>query len=66
MTVSERIRDARKALGLSQSALAEKLGVGTMTVNRWEKGSTPDPQNVKPLAEVLGVNPLDLLPEGKS
>lgn len=34
----EEIKELRKALGLSQVALAEKLGVSFSTVNRWERG----------------------------
>jgi len=36
--VSERIRRLRRALGLTQSDLAERLGVSNVTVNRWENG----------------------------
>lgn len=34
----EEIKALRKQLGLSQEALAEKLGVSFSTVNRWERG----------------------------
>jgi DNA-binding transcriptional regulator YiaG len=34
---------ARKALGLSQAALARTLGVSLNTANRWEKGERPIP-----------------------
>ena len=36
--VSERIRRLRRALGLTQADLAERLGVSHVTVNRWENG----------------------------
>ncbi|HEX8473220.1 MAG TPA: helix-turn-helix transcriptional regulator [Pyrinomonadaceae bacterium] len=32
------LRTRRVALGLSQAKLAERLGVDTMTVSRWERG----------------------------
>ena len=32
------IIELRKKLGLSQQAFATKLGVGIMTVSRWERG----------------------------
>jgi putative transcriptional regulator len=35
----ESIRALRLKLGLSQEALARKLGVSVITVRRWEKGS---------------------------
>lgn len=38
------IKEARQALGLSQSGLAERLRLGTngeRTVRRWEKGDVP-------------------------
>lgn len=38
------ITATRKALGLSQAALAEKLGVTQSTVSRWEKN--PDPRTI--------------------
>ena len=40
----EAIRALRHKLGLSQEALARKLGVSVLTVRRWEKGSfSPSP-----------------------
>lgn len=38
MKNSEIVKDIRSRLGLSQTELAEKLGVSFATVNRWEKG----------------------------
>ncbi|ADB41295.1 helix-turn-helix domain-containing protein [Spirosoma linguale] len=35
---STQIRDARKAKGLTQKELAEKLGVSESTVNQYESG----------------------------
>lgn len=54
-TPAERMRRRREALGLSQSALARKLGVGRSTVVRWEAGERrPTPTNAALLAVVLG------------
>jgi predicted ATPase/DNA-binding XRE family transcriptional regulator len=39
-SVVERLRDLRRALGLSQEQLARRLGVSFATVNRWESGRT--------------------------
>jgi transcriptional regulator with XRE-family HTH domain len=48
---------ARKANGLTQEALAEKLCVDRVTVARWEVGmSSPDLGTLRRLSEVLGVS----------
>lgn len=36
-----RIKAIRTALGVSQEAFARMLGVGVVTINRWEAGRTP-------------------------
>jgi putative transcriptional regulator len=33
------IRQARETAGLTQAQLAERIGAGRVTVNRWEQGS---------------------------
>ena len=38
MKSSDQIKEIRSRLNLSQSELAERLGVSFATVNRWEKG----------------------------
>lgn len=43
---SEELRRRREALGLTQRALAERLGVREETVNRWERGRVPIPRTV--------------------
>ena len=37
-TVGKRIRDKREELGLTQTQLAEKLGVTRQTIYKWENG----------------------------
>jgi transcriptional regulator with XRE-family HTH domain len=57
----EMIKRRRKALKLSQEALAEAAGVSRFSVMRWESGETdPEPRQVNPLAKVLQVDPLDV------
>ena len=38
MELSERILQLRKARGLSQEELAERLGVSRQAVSKWESG----------------------------
>ena len=61
MNLGDNILSARKAAGLSQEALGEKLGVVSQTVSKWERGeSAPDAMLLPPLADALGVS-LDAL-----
>ena len=42
MTIGDKIRLHRKALGLTQTELGEKLGVKTNAVSKWECGRVDD------------------------
>ena len=54
MQIHQIIREKRKALGLTQEQVAERLGVSTPAVNKWEKGSTyPDITLLPALARLL-------------
>ena len=54
MTFANQLKQARHAAGLSQAALARKLGVTTTTVRNWEHGRTEPPKKrVLTQAEVL-------------
>ena len=54
--LSENIKNARKAKGLSQQELAIKLNVVRQTVSKWEKGlSVPDSETLVTLSEVLEI-----------
>lgn len=65
-TFQDRIRKAREHAGLTQSALAEALGVAAGTIQRWEKGAlNPRPKALEALAEATGVS-LDWLLQGDS
>lgn len=51
---SERLKQARKAKKYSQAEVSRLLGVTQQAVGKWETGrSTPDPQTVARLAEIL-------------
>ena len=50
-TLGRRIQEARKAAGLSQESLGERLGVSRQAVSRWERGvGFPDINTLEPLA----------------
>lgn len=52
----DRIAEARKRLGLTQTQLAELLGAHLTTVNRWEKGhQVPEGETLGRLAQALKV-----------
>lgn len=57
----ERLKQYRKARGLTQQELADLLGVSNKSVSRWESGSYPDVATLGPLAHALGVTVDDLL-----
>lgn len=56
------IQDLRKEKGLTQSALALKIGVSEKTISKWECGNGfPDTTLVLPLCVELGVSANELL-----
>lgn len=55
-TLGKRIVRNRKRLGLTQDALAEKLGVTAQAVSKWENDqSCPDITTLPRLAEIFGI-----------
>lgn len=55
------IRTLREAKGLTQNALAERLGVSDKAVSKWETGKGyPDITLIEPLARLLGVSVAEL------
>ena len=40
MNIDKVISEKRKALGLTQQALAEKLGMSDKSVSKWERGGS--------------------------
>ena len=55
MSLGENIREGRKAAGLTQEALGEKLGMAAQTVSKWERDeSMPDAAVLPKLADALG------------
>ena len=66
MTLGEKIKEARKAAGLTQEQLAQKLIISRQAITKWEadKG-IPDTQNLKTLSKLLGVSVDYLLDDGQ-
>lgn len=61
-TLSERMREARHASGLSQQALAEAVGVSIGAIRKWESGlSEPSVHRATRIARALGVTLHDLV-----
>ena len=57
MNLGSSLFNARKKKGLSQEAVAEKLGVSRQTVSKWETGETlPDIVQSKKLAVMYGLS----------
>ena len=57
MTFGEKLTRLRKREGLSQEALAERLGVSRQAVSRWEQGTAlPDAAKLLPCAKLFSVN----------
>jgi DNA-binding transcriptional regulator YiaG len=49
----EELKRGRRQLGMSQTELAEKIGVHGMTVSRWERGTIKVPAPIARLIELL-------------
>jgi transcriptional regulator with XRE-family HTH domain len=56
MIFQEKLCVLRARAGLTQEALAERLGVSRQAVAKWEKGlSVPDPEKLLKLCAIFGV-----------
>lgn len=57
-TIADRLREARRAKGMTQAELAEASGISLRAISDLEAGKRiPRPSNLKALAEVLGHHP---------
>ena len=55
--IGKYIAEKRKALGLTQRQVAEKLGMSDKSVSKWERGiCLPDVSVYSPLCEILGIS----------
>jgi transcriptional regulator with XRE-family HTH domain len=60
-TIGPRLRETRRANGVSQESLAEKTGVAVTTIIRIEQGrAKPKFETIWKFAEALGVDPKQL------
>ena len=58
MTFGEKLRQARKAAGMTQKDLAQAVDLKHNAVINWEKGiSSPDPETIRRLCEILRMPP---------
>ena len=56
------VKRLREAGGLTQAELAEKIGVSSKTVSKWETGKgLPDISLLQPLAGALGISLIELM-----
>ena len=59
---SATIRQLRERQNLTQSELAERIGVSSKTVSKWETGKgLPDISLLRPLAQALGISVIELM-----
>lgn len=57
MTFGEKLKEARKKIGLSQEQFAEKLNISRSAVAKWESNiGVPDVSNLKSIAKLLNVS----------
>ena len=67
MTFGEKLTRLRKREGLSQEALAERLGVSRQAVSRWEQSAAlPDAAKLLPCAKLFSVNVEWLLDDARN
>ena len=60
--MGEKLKRARKAAGMSQADLAEKVGCRQKDISRWESGlHEPGALTLKKMAQVLGCSMDDLV-----
>lgn len=58
----EKIKAFREKAGMSQRDLAYAIGVSQAAIAQWETGETqPTLDNLRKVADILGVSPGDLL-----
>jgi transcriptional regulator with XRE-family HTH domain len=57
MTIGEKIKEARKSVGLTQEQIAEKLMVSRQAITKWESDrGIPDIDNLKAISSLLNIS----------
>lgn len=66
MTFAEKLKHSRKAAGMTQEALAEKLGVSRQAVTKWETDrGIPDIENIMRISNLFGMTVDEFLVQEK-
>ena len=61
-SLGKKIAEARRSTGMTQSALALRVGVTAQAVSKWEQGrSCPDIAILDEIADALGISLIELL-----
>ena len=56
------IKQLREARNMTQGSLAEKIGVSSKTISKWETAKgLPDISLLQPLAKALGISVIELM-----
>ncbi len=64
--IGQKIRELRNRWGLSQSELAERIGISFQQIQKYEKGSSRiSVMRLQQIAEALGASPASFLEEGE-
>ena len=67
MTFGEKLKSARKSVGLTQEQLADKLLISRQAITKWESDrGMPDIENLRQLSKLLNVSIDYLLDEGEN
>lgn len=62
MSFSDNFKNARKAMGMTQEQMAEKLNIDRSSIAKYELGtSTPNIKNLPKICELLNVSAEELL-----
>lgn len=62
--MKNRIKEFRRAKGISQDLMAQDLRISCRTLQRYEKGQVADANTLFQIAEYLGVDVKSLFSEG--
>ena len=64
--IGQKIRELRNRWGLSQSELAERIGISFQQIQKYEKGSSRiSVMRLQQIAEALGASPASFIEEGE-